>query len=136
MNTSCRAALLAAALLLASCSVTMPDIKTVEAIHSWVVENIEYVPDTFDSWQFPQRTLERGAGDCEDSAILIAYLCKRAGIDCRLVIYRNISERLHMAAEIDGLCYSGNFPYPEVVDEWRIKWRLTLDEALALAVIR
>jgi hypothetical protein len=59
------------------------------ALYSWVVQNIDYVSDTWfpelppalddltlswqkDYWRMPSETIEDGAGDCEDMACLLA----------------------------------------------------------------
>ncbi len=37
----------------------------------WVCRNIDYSSDKGEWWLFPAETISRGAGDCEDSAILL-----------------------------------------------------------------
>ncbi|GAI47227.1 unnamed protein product, partial [marine sediment metagenome] len=42
----------------------------------WVCRNISYRRDIGEWWSFPSETVERGNGDCEDSAILTCSLLK------------------------------------------------------------
>ena len=43
-------------------------------LHAWMQHNIGYTPDGDgkDVWQVPDDTLQRGVGDCEDQALLLA----------------------------------------------------------------
>lgn len=55
---------------------------TVSDINTWCNHNIEYVPDRIlydkqDYWATPEETLEKGAGDCEDIAILKWWILKQ-----------------------------------------------------------
>lgn len=45
----------------------------------WVRLNISPRQDERDFWQFPFETLQKGKGDCEDMAILLANLIRAAG---------------------------------------------------------
>ena len=45
---------------------------------------IRPVRDQGDWWQYPEETEERGAGDCEDMAILLISRLERRGIPARL----------------------------------------------------
>lgn len=53
---------------------------------NWVYKNIKYAPDKTNTgmltehWQFAFETLERGKGDCEDHAILMANMMIMSGI--------------------------------------------------------
>jgi len=42
----------------------------------WVCRNISYRHDVGEWWSFPSETIERGSGDCEDSAILTCSLLR------------------------------------------------------------
>jgi hypothetical protein len=44
--------------------------------YDWVVRNITYTFDVGDYWQFPQETVDRRQGDCEDGAFLLASLIR------------------------------------------------------------
>ena len=55
--------------------------------YNWVCQNITYVSDQDnymedEKWCFPAETLEKGSGDCEDQAFLIASMFMRLGIEC------------------------------------------------------
>jgi hypothetical protein len=56
-----------------------------ELIQKWVVDNMRYVYDETqhgftEFWQFTYETLQLGAGDCEDGAVLMASLLIAAGV--------------------------------------------------------
>ncbi len=62
------------------------DICNAKALFYYVRDNIRYLPDPpYEYIQSPDETL-MGAGDCEDQAILLAYLLKSVGIRSRLVL--------------------------------------------------
>ncbi|MBA7655264.1 hypothetical protein ES703_63167 [subsurface metagenome] len=46
------------------------------SLYDFVCRNIDYRRDVGEWWSFPSETLERGNGDCEDSAILACSLLK------------------------------------------------------------
>lgn len=46
------------------------------ACYDWVCSNIAKVADVAEYWQYPVETVERGAGDCEDHAFLLASLIR------------------------------------------------------------
>lgn len=59
---------------------------SIDEINHWVNRNIQYVEDSIlhgkeDYWATPEETLERGAGDCEDIAILKFFTLKKAGLN-------------------------------------------------------
>ena len=63
---------------------------SVAEINKWINQNIQYVSDVIlhgkeDYWASPEETLERGAGDCEDIAILKFFTLKKAGCDMKNV---------------------------------------------------
>lgn len=61
---------------------TVPE--TVEALHAWVMENIQRdLPTARDHGA--RRTLERRRGDCTDMAYLLAALCRARGIPARVM---------------------------------------------------
>jgi len=46
----------------------------------WVIENISYVGDSGEFWQYSYETLLSNTGDCEDGAILLANMMEMSGI--------------------------------------------------------
>ena len=52
---------------------TGPDVW---ACLDWVCRNIAYRQDITEWWSFPAETINRGSGDCEDSAFLVCSLLK------------------------------------------------------------
>lgn len=59
----------------------------IEAIHGWVDSNIRFIRDIngVETLQTPARTIELGAGDCDDQCILISSLLEAAGHPTRFV---------------------------------------------------
>ena len=49
-------------------------------IWKFVIDSAWYTYDKVESWQFPQETIARKKGDCEDTTILFVALCRQAGI--------------------------------------------------------
>lgn len=47
-----------------------PEIASPDDIGKWIGKNIAYAREKEDYWQSPSETINRGAGDCEDMAIL------------------------------------------------------------------
>ncbi len=56
----------------------MTESEIMTAVHRYVADRIAYQSDVGDQWQTVEQTLARGAGDCEDMAILVASLAARA----------------------------------------------------------
>ena len=59
----------------------------IEAIYSWVDENIRFVRDIngVETLQTPARTLELAVGDCDDHVILLSALLESVGHPTRFV---------------------------------------------------
>lgn len=71
-----------------------PVSQRLNAINLRVNQRVRYASERVDNWQTPLETVARGAGDCEDFAILKYYLALHAGVthdDLSLVIGRIIS---------------------------------------------
>jgi hypothetical protein len=56
-------------------------------VTEYLAERVEYVQGSrrFDSWLFPEETLAKGSGDCEDRAFLLASLLLSSGISSYVV---------------------------------------------------
>lgn len=61
--------------------------NTVKEAWTWVSWNVVYEQDPQNIWQFPQTTYWRKRGDCEDTAMLLAYFFNRMGIYSEIIIY-------------------------------------------------
>jgi predicted transglutaminase-like cysteine proteinase len=78
------------------------------AIFNLVNRLVTYQPDTVDLWQGPEETLARGAGDCEDLAILYLASAILSGFDrARLwlvlgYVYRPFGRQGHAVVMIEG----------------------------------
>jgi hypothetical protein len=72
------------------------------AIAEWVQARIYYVNELPETFQTPFRTVELGAGDCDDHAVLLAALLESIGIPVDLVamkidgIWRHIFAMAHV----------------------------------------
>jgi len=79
-----------------------------QAILAWVEENIADKKDEgADNWQDAGETLEKGTGDCEDKAILIAEMLEAAGCDSSdvAVVVSADGSHAYVAVEIGGKVY-------------------------------
>jgi hypothetical protein len=74
------------------------------ALRAWVEANIYYLadPDELETVRFPQQTIERGAGDCDDMALLLAALASAAGFKTRFAAWRMNAEPVptHVSAQL------------------------------------
>jgi len=48
----------------------------VNGMLDWVCRNIDYLREAVEFWSYPGETLARGAGDCEDTAILLTSMLR------------------------------------------------------------
>lgn len=76
----------------------------IERITRYVKGKIRPVPDSRrkDYWQTPQETLKRGAGDCEDIAVLFQSIANWMGIDMNVVVGQWIRETRAGVFEKEG----------------------------------
>jgi Transglutaminase-like superfamily len=74
------------------------------ALRAWVQDNIYYIPDPdgLESVRFPLQTLQRGAGDCDDMALLLAALASSVGFKTRFSAWRMNAEPIptHVSAQL------------------------------------
>lgn len=72
------------------------------ALAEWVQGRIYYVNERPETFQTPYRTVELGAGDCDDQTVLLAALLESIGIETDLVTmrvdgsWRHIFPRAHV----------------------------------------
>ena len=65
----------------------IPEFSDERTARNWVVNTINYEEDIENRWQLPHETLERGSGDCEDHALLIAWIfVTKLGVEPSLVV--------------------------------------------------
>lgn len=75
-------------------------LEIAEAIYVWVRDSIAYVNDPAGEYfQPPVRTLEVGAGDCDDQSILLAAMVGSIGFEPILVI---LPEHVYVELQVDG----------------------------------
>jgi len=67
-----------------------------------IVDTTSPAEDNRDTWQLPEQTIERGAGDCEDLTLLLIYRARENNITMRFVCIRQPGGRYHAMAEFDG----------------------------------
>lgn len=106
------------AILLSGCRIDI----TVESLYNYdfsnniVVSNIDdaakyiacipYKRDAWEYWQTPEETYLLQTGDCEDHAIMFAYLCDRLEINnINVVIVRTTTGEYHAINYIDNNFY-------------------------------
>ena len=100
---------LVSALVLASCAEPFgANLRRYEEMHLSlartlsVTMKIEYTVDFLNYWQSPRETLDRGKGDCEDIALLAAYLlgpeASLVELDCGTMV-------THMVVKYGEACY-------------------------------
>lgn len=82
--------------------------ESIIEIKKWMILNIKYKSDInnygiFDYWATPLETMQRKSGDCEDKAILFAWLCYQYyNIKPEFfLITRRTDNRLHVIAYIE-----------------------------------
>ncbi len=58
------------------------------AAYYWVCSNVRYMRDPYgvELVQWPIRTVDTGAGDCDDMATLLAAMCMALGNQCRFAL--------------------------------------------------
>ena len=69
------------------------------AIQSWVQSNLLFVPEPFDTWMDPLRTMWVGGGDCDDHAIALGALVEAVRIPTRIVVLRRGGRGFHVFLE-------------------------------------
>jgi hypothetical protein len=75
-------------------------LKIAEAIYVWVRDSIAYVNDPAGEYfQPPVRTMEVGAGDCDDQSILLAAMLGSIGFEPILVI---LPEHVYVELQVGG----------------------------------
>lgn len=93
-----------AAFLLAGCQ----SIR-LESISRQINNQVEYVADVGEYFQTPDETRDRGAGDCDDIAILKRDEFIRAGIDAHgvtlVIVQLKHSNRFHMLVKHGSIFY-------------------------------
>ncbi|MBA7675319.1 hypothetical protein ES703_83549 [subsurface metagenome] len=89
------------------------------ALYDFVCRNIDYRRDVGEFWQIPSETL-RGAGDCEDSAILLTSLIRAGGMPHCYVTLGRLGGYGHAWCQLDGeileTTYTSARPVPDPQD--------------------
>lgn len=124
----------------------VPEIQTdgsFMGILQWVADNIEYVNDNDvhgrGEWQQPSETYQRRTGDCEDHAILAAFLLTRAGYDGVMIWVGYDEDSGHVWVEWSGHFYETTSARirDDVIYDYPLDQRyMTLDEAMSIAIYR
>lgn len=119
------------------------EFNTIEEISEYVGSNISRKADKYDFWQYPNETLDRGAGDCEDYASLKAYLIlnNRLSEDVLLVAaYSNKYNICHMLIQVDGVYMESVrdkiYYNKDVFDvKYKVLYKLSYDDYIAISKI-
>lgn len=93
------------------------DLSFVEAKY-YVMYELVYKREEGEFWQFPQETIDRRAGDCEDFAILLGYYAWKEGIVTEMVSYYSDYDwetreytKPHAILRLDGELYDPRYGY-------------------------
>lgn len=92
-------------------NVIMPEFDTLKDARWWIAQNIYYKSDNGEYFQTPGETIDRGTGDCEDYALLLAYYANRFGLKPKIGY-----EPHHAVCIVGDKVYS-----PQIFYEWRIE---------------
>jgi transglutaminase-like putative cysteine protease len=98
-------------LFFSSCSLDSEE-DLILGVCAYVEANFTYTLEE-DTYQTPGETRRRGAGDCEDFALLIAQMLKVRGIESRLVT-GHTDGLGHMVVEVDGVFYDRHGIYDDL----------------------
>ena len=72
----------------------------------WIYRNIKYIPDNGDYWQYPEETLDRMGGDCEDMVILFRDIAlKKFNKDVLIIFFLNKNFEGHVTAYSNRIIY-------------------------------
>lgn len=103
---------------------------SMDELQNYVTYELTYKNEFTDHWQAPQETIDRGGGDCEDFAILVAYYARQFGYQVYLVAMETPRGN-HMIVMLNGKAYEPQtlklYPYYDLYEQID---RLTLEEAL------
>lgn len=94
------------------------------AIAEWVRSNVRYVNELPETFQTPKRTVQAGAGDCDDHTTLIGSLCENLGIPIEVV-----------GLKVDGM-WQHVFPRALIETPTKKVLRMPLDSTIRDAEIR
>lgn len=89
-------------------------------ILAFVQQTVTFAPEEGEKFRTSSLTLAMGAGDCDDSARVLASLSIAAGIPARMVLVRNSKgEETHVAAQqwVDGKWAWAETTFPAMWDE-------------------
>jgi hypothetical protein len=118
-------------------TVPLSGAETAQEVRDWSMENIRYSSFAHEDWQTPDETWSRGAGDCEDFALLIAYVCHyELGLESEVkvgeVTMPSGAILGHAWAVVEGVSYDINNWDPDEIFVERVVV-LGLRQALAYA---
>jgi len=83
-----------------------------------VCKNVSYRSDDGEFWYFPDETLARNAGDCDDSSLLLLSMLRRFYSPDRVYAVAGTYQRLgHMWVELDGKILETTYSYAHAVSD-------------------
>jgi hypothetical protein len=72
----------------------------------------EFMPSMIDFWKSPKKTLEDKGGDCDDKAILMAYLCQKLGYQPKIMsVAQDRINSGHVYTLLERKCEDGKIRY-------------------------
>lgn len=110
--------LLFTTLLLSGCLAKQTDTAYLQEVNSTVNKLLTYKVDPTDHWQTPQETLALKTGDCEDYALLKAYILKEGLI--HIVQVQTPPKQFHAILQVckANTCYYLDNRYKRLLDEY------------------
>jgi hypothetical protein len=111
---------------LAGCSLPLPTVASIDDTERWIVDNIAPMTDLAawgkaDYWQSPEQTLDLRHGDCDDRAILFAWIIhNELKIPADSILFVKVSfpfpshAEAHLLVRVDGRDYLGGGTYQEI----------------------
>lgn len=109
---------------------------------TWVSTNIEYQhePKNKNYWQTPEETYNLKTGDCEDLAMLFAYIIwTKLNIKNVYIIRLKIKTEYHIIVEVNSIWWEPIIgyewkPYRKVGEGYKVIWRAPYVEAIWMTV--
>lgn len=119
--------------------VRAPQMKfdSIHDLRFYIANNLRYMSDNAqfgrsDYWQAPQQTIDNGAGDCEDYAILCSWFLRDMGYDVSIIGILPTKSTAHAIIRVNGVYMEPQGLYLLDASTLDIAYEMTLDRALSI----